>query len=639
MLAGSPLIVLLSLAVSAATDDGPAINRAVGQPVAPFQLPDASNGSEIAPIGHDGTRAVVLVFTGLDCPIGNLYMPRLVELSRKYQDRRVSFYGINSNLRQKSEEIAAQSKEFGLPFPILRDEDGSVALALQAERTCEVLVVDAAGVLRYRGAIDDQYGLGFPTEAPRHHYLSDALDAVLDGQVPDTQASSVVGCPIEFDPARVAPRALADLDTPGRVNRLIGQADRIRPPSAEMLQARAAVYGEEDALVDRVGPVTYQKDIAPIIQGRCESCHRPGEVGPFPLTSYDEVSRRLTGIAEVVDSRRMPPWHADPRYGHFANDRSLSPDERARILAWIEQGAPAGDSADAPPPPEYPQGWTIGEPDVVVKMDRPYAVKSDGFLQYQHFVVDPGFREDRWIQAAEARPSDRGVVHHIIAYMLRPGEQMDPGRDHLCGYAPGDMPTVYPTGTAKKVPAGTRLLLEIHYTPNGKVRYDQSSVGLIFAKQPIEREGRTFGIFNERIKIAANDPNSQWQRDLQVRNASRIMAFMPHMHLRGKSFRYELSRAGGPPEVLLSVPDYDFGWQSYYTLKEPIDVAPGDRIICHAAFDNSAQNPVNPDPSVAVGWGEQTWEEMMIGYMDVSTPLPSPLVPDRLGRVSQPEAE
>lgn len=615
--------------------------RGIGETISSFELTDTVSAGRVSLPRPGERKATVLIFLGIDCPIGNLYMPRLVQLAEQFGKEGVVVLGINSNYRQGVEEIAANAREYGVNFPILHDEGNVVADALQAERTCEVLVLDSQNILRYRGAIDDQYGLGYAKDAPSRSYLAEALSAVLAGKVPETQATTVFGCPIERDPARSGPVELADLSIPDRVNRLISAAERVRAPSQTLQEAWRELHGNEDELIEKVGPVTYSKHVAPIIQAKCVSCHRPGEVGPFSLTDFGQVSRRLQNIGEVVDLRRMPPWHADPRYGHFANDRSLTPEERATVLAWIEQGAPEGDPADLPPPRSWPTGWSIGEPDLVLKMDQPFAVKADGFLTYQHFRIKVNFPEDRWIQAAEARPGDRSVVHHIIAYLVRPGQRWyNPARDHLCGYAPGDMPTTYPIGTAKRIPAGSDIILEIHYTPNGKVRLDQSAVGFVFAKEPFDEEGRTVGIANERILIQPNDSNSeQYARGRPVQSLTKVLAFMPHMHLRGKAFEYYLLRGGKKQEKpILSVPSYDFGWQSYYYLAEPLVLQPGDSIDCKAVYDNSANNPVNPEPNKAVGWGDQTWQEMMIGYIDIATPLGRKLIPDHQGRVTSESA-
>ncbi|QDV34344.1 redoxin domain-containing protein [Tautonia plasticadhaerens] len=610
------------------------LGRGLGDRVPDFRLPDPRTGGTVSLDELRGGKPAVIVFTGIDCPIGDLYMPRLVRLADRFGPEGVAFLAINSNRGQGPGEVAAQAEEFGLPFPSLRDEGNAVADRLLAERTCEALVLDAGGVLRYRGAIDDQYGLGFAKDSPGRHSLADAIGAVLEGRAPDPSATPVVGCPIEREEDRGRVADLMDLDVAARVNRLIAAADRVRPPAVQLEEAWREVAPDADALIDEVGPVTYSEHVAPIVRAKCESCHRPGEVGPFPMTSYPEVSRRTAGIQEVVDLRRMPPWHADPRFPegrHFANDRSLTPRERAILLAWIEQGAPEGDPGDLPAPIDYPEGWTIGEPDLVVEMPRPYTIKAEGAEPYQHFRIPLDFEEDVWVQAAEARPTDRSVVHHIIAYIVPPGGDHE-GRDriHLCGYAPGEMPSVYPPGTAKRIPAGSVMILELHYTPIGKLRIDRSKVGLVLARRPVEREALTIGIADSEFEIPpGSGPDAKEQAaDFPVRSRfvfprdAELIALMPHMHLRGKSFRYEAAYADGTGEILLDVPAYDFNWQSYYTLAEPIPFRAGDRIDCLAHFDNSPDNPVNPDPSKPVRWGSQTWEEMMIGFVDVSYPLP-----------------
>jgi hypothetical protein len=334
-------------------------------------------------------------------------------------------------------------------------------------------------------------------------------------------------------------------------------------------------------------------------------------------------------IREVVEDRRMPTWHADPRYGHFRNDRSLSAQERATLLAWVDQGTPLGDPKDLPPPKTFPQGWSIGQPDVVFEMPEPYYVPAQGVVAYAYFRIPTNFKEDRWIQAAEARPGDPAVVHHIVVFLRDAARDREPGRrrgpgDHFCGYAPGDLPTVLPEGTAKKIPAGAELFLQVHYTPIGRVRTDRSKVGLIFAKTKPTRQAYTIGIANPDLMIPPGRDNVAVSSELVVPRDMRLVSFMPHMHLRGKEFQYTLTKPGESPQVVLSVPSYDFGWQSYYIMDEPIFLPKGTRIDCLAHFDNSASNPYNPDPTKFVRWGEQTFEEMMIGYVDLDVPVGSP---------------
>jgi hypothetical protein len=375
-----------------------------------------------------------------------------------------------------------------------------------------------------------------------------------------------------------------------------------------------------------VGKVTFASDVEVIIQNKCQECHRPGRVGPFSLLSYDDVRKHSAMIREVVAERRMPPWHADPRYGHFVNDRSLSPKERATLLAWVDQGNPLGDTKKSPPPRTFSEGWEIGEPDVVFELPETYYVPAQGVVSYVYFRVPTKFKEDRWVQAAEAVPGDRSVVHHIIVYVVdtSPGAGRRPM--HFTGYAPGDAPSIFPDGTAKKVPAGADLLIQVHYTPNGRVRTDRSKVGFVFAKQKPTREAFTIGIANPDLLLPAGASDVAVASSLVLPSDARLLALFPHMHLRGKDFKFTITKPGESPQVMLSVPAYDFGWQTYYNLAEPMNLPKGTRVDCLAHFDNSSDNPYNPDPTKLVRWGEQTFEEMMIGYLDMDVPVGTPVI-------------
>lgn len=388
---------------------------------------------------------------------------------------------------------------------------------------------------------------------------------------------------------------------------------KLRPPAAEVV----AFLKASDPAVD-VGPVTYSEHVAPILRAKCQACHRTGQVAPFALSTYDQARRWKLGIKEVVVDRRMPPWHADPRYGAFANDRGLTAAQRAALVAWVDQGTPLGDPSKVPEPASFSDGWTIGEPDAVFTMLAPFAVPAEGVLSYQKFRVPTNFAEDLWVRALEARPGDRRVVHHICVFLegKAPNEEGRAERPELVCYAPGDMPSVFPTGTAKKIPAGSVLVIEVHYTPVGASRSDQSSVGMIFAREPVRRRAVTKGVSQKSLKIPPGAADFEARSSFTFPFAARLLSMSPHMHLRGKDFRYEAAYPDGRREVLLSVPAYDFAWQSVYRLIEPKAMPRGTRIECLAHFDNSAANPSNPDPSAEVAWGDQTWDEMMIGYLD-----------------------
>ncbi|HMF11077.1 MAG TPA: hypothetical protein VKE94_02195, partial [Gemmataceae bacterium] len=346
---------------------------------------------------------------------------------------------------------------------------------------------------------------------------------------------------------------------------------------------------------------------------------------PMSLLSYKDALGWAEAIQEVVQERRMPPWHADPKYGHFSNDRSLSKEDRDTLLGWIKQDCPEGDPQDLPPAKQFPQGWSIGKPDVVFSMPDDFTVpaKSDKKgIRYQYFIVDTNFDEDCWVQAAEARPGNRSVVHHILVYVQKPGEdgeQKGPdgvGDGLLVGFAPGELPAVFAPWTAKKIPKGARLLFQMHYTPNGVEQKDRSSVGLIFAKQPPQYEVFTRAVTQKRLAIPPGANNYEAKCATTFTRAARLFSLLPHMHLRGKDFEYRVVFPDGKSDILLRVSHYDFAWQSNYRFAKPLDLPAGTRIECTAHFDNSADNPNNPDPAKLVRWGEQTWEEMMIGFVD-----------------------
>lgn len=379
-----------------------------------------------------------------------------------------------------------------------------------------------------------------------------------------------------------------------------------------------------DDVAAPVGAVTYHRDVAPIVQSKCLTCHRAGQVGPFPLSTFAEVQRRRAGIAETVEDRRMPPWHADPAIGHFRNDRSLTDRERAVLLAWVGQGTPEGDPQDAPPAATFDGDWRIGAPDAVFAIPRAYTVKAEGTVKYQYFLVPTRFTEDRWIQALELKPSARAVVHHIIVFAIEPGGGLPPGSGSLGGqlasYAPGDEAQIFPEGMAKKVKANSTLVFQVHYTPIGKPVEDRSEIGLKFATAPVEREVKTIGVrTNPRgLKIGPGEANVESRSSYTFRDDMVLLSLSPHMHLRGRDFRYEATYPDGRTEALLSVPAYDFNWQTTYKLAEPKRMPKGTRIDCLAHFDNSAANPALTADDVTrnVRWGDQTSDEMMIGYID-----------------------
>lgn len=371
--------------------------------------------------------------------------------------------------------------------------------------------------------------------------------------------------------------------------------------------------------------VTYAKEVSRILYKNCAECHRPGGIGPFSLLTYRQAKGWSKMIKEVVTEGRMPPWHADPAIGKFRNDRRLGQEDIAALVSWVDGGMPLGDETQLPEPPEFDENWRIGHPDVVFEMPREVTINPTGVVPYMEIEVPTNFTEDKWIKAMEAKPGNSKVVHHIIIFNRAPqftaGEREDfqrIGRGFLVGFAPGVIPEELPDGYAVKIPAGSTLIFQMHYTPTGKTEVDRSAFGIKFADGPPTHEVVTATTVNFEFTIPPNDPNYRVEAESVVPADVLLLAMTPHMHYRGKSFEYIVHYPDGKSETLLRVPRYDFNWQTTYKLTEPARLPKGTRIQCVAHFDNSANNPYNPDPNKAVKWGDQTWEEMMIGWMSMA---------------------
>jgi hypothetical protein len=364
--------------------------------------------------------------------------------------------------------------------------------------------------------------------------------------------------------------------------------------------------------------VTFYRDVLPILQNHCQECHRSAQMAPMSLTTYEESRPWAKAIRDEVRSRKMPPWPADPCCGHFTNDRSLSPSEIETLAKWADTGAPIGDSRDAPPSKKWPEGWNLPSHDIELAMRKPFEVPASGAVEYQYFPIATGFKEDKWVQAVEVRPGNRKVVHHIVVYIREPGSTWTGGptkSDILTVYAPGSTPDSWPEGMAKLIKAGSDLVFEIHYTPNGKPASDQTRIALVLAKKPPEKRVLTLQLNNDRFLIPAGEKDYRVSAWGSIPNDALLLSMFPHMHLRGKSFVFALI---DDKNTLLNVPNYDFFWQLSYRLKAPIQLKKGTRIECWGTYDNSANNPRNPDPSADVKYGQQSWEEMMIGFFDIA---------------------
>jgi len=409
--------------------------------------------------------------------------------------------------------------------------------------------------------------------------------------------------------------------------------------------------------------VTFDRDVLPVLQAKCQGCHRPGEVAPMSFMSYQETRPWAKAIKTAVLSKKMPPWFADAKYGHFQNDRRLSDAELKTLVSWADGGAPEGDAKDKPAPLQFTEGWNI-KPDVVVSMPKPFDVPATGILEYQYVVVPTHFEKDMWVTATEVRPGDRKVMHHVLIYVRPPGsnylrdaqpaepgeafvpvryerdangaairripppggqpagqqQRGGPGIELLSAFAPGlqaqhfDSPV---EGAAKFVPAGSDLVFQLHYTTNGKAASDQTKVGFVFAKEPPKYRYLTADATQRDFEIPANDPNYETHSSITFNSPAQLVWLMPHMHLRGKDFLFQAVYPTGETETLLSVPNYNFGWQLGYEETKPLMMPKGTKIECTAHHDNSANNAANPNPNVPVRWGDQSWEEMMMGFFSV----------------------
>lgn len=400
-------------------------------------------------------------------------------------------------------------------------------------------------------------------------------------------------------------------------------------------------------------PVTFYKDVLPVLQKNCQGCHRPGEAAPMSFLDYEHTRPWAKAIRETVLAKRMPPWFADPKYGKFHNARVLADAEIQTLTAWADMGAAAGDRKDAPVPLAFVEGWNIGTPDRIVEMPQPYEVPAKGTIEYTYFVLPLNLKEKAWVEAAEVRPGARSVVHHVIAYVRPPGSKwlrdVPPGVPHvpkkgvgegsgamelLVGYAPGLQPTAYAPGTAKLLEPGSDLVFQMHYTADEKSTPDQTRIGLRFARQPATRRAMTVPIINSKFVIPPGADNHRADAKFVFHADATLVGLMPHMHLRGKDFQYDAVYPTGERETLLRVPRYDFNWQLFYNLAEAKSIPKGTRLECVAHFDNSANNKHNPDPTVEVRWGDQSWEEMMIGWFDVA--FPASMDPSKLFRAEKP---
>jgi peroxiredoxin len=519
-------------------------------------------------------KALVVAFTAASCPISKRFAPSLAAIETEYSKKGVAFVFVDPiAIDGAKEDLRKMSKAHGFKGPVILDEDESMTQGLGATTTTDTFVFDAARTLLYRGPIDDQYGIGYQLDAPRKQYLREALDAHLSNKPITSKALWAPGCELDVNQDDLTKHAL-----------------------------------------------TYHNRISRILQSNCLECHRKEGVGPFSLESYGDAKENAGMMRKVVSEGIMPPWFASPPpKGHpspWANDRSLTPGDKADLIAWVRNGKPEGNPADAPLPKERSNEWVIGQPDAIFSLSREVQVKATGQMPYVYLRVKTNFSEDRWVEAAEVRPTAPEVVHHVIVFVTEPDRFNRDQTGSLAVYVPGNTFVEFPKGVAKKLPAGATLLFQMHYTPSGEATSDRTRIGLRFAKEPPAKIVRTLPVANRRIRIPANEANHPETASRYMPEGTVVRAFMPHMHLRGKAFKYELLKKNGERETLLEVPRYDFNWQLRYELKEPRSLPGGSRIEVTGIFDNSPDNPANPDPNRIVRWGDQSDEEMLIGYVE-----------------------
>jgi peroxiredoxin len=590
----APLLLsglLPALAVEVAAQDlvhrsvpGPPGPDAPAAPLLGERLPDlafrTAAGEVLRLSDVAGERGLVLALREPDCPLSKRYGPRLARLEGELCELGFGLLYVET---VDAEAAARDAQRFGLTAPLAVDAGLDLARALQAQTTTEVFVLDAERTLAYRGMVDDRIGLGFARAQPENEYLLDAVRSVARGATVATPATVAQGCLLDL---AAIPAATVELAYHGGIDR--------------------------------------------IVQASCERCHRDGGPAPFALSSYDDVVERRRMIAWTLDEGVMPPWYATEGSGPWANDLGLTAAERADFLAWLEGGVPEGDPADAAPPRTWNDGWTIGEPDVVLSMPEPHLVPAEGVLPYHYAFVKTDYPEDRWVTAVEIRPGAREVVHHALVMLEDPevyerwraGEKgarrefQSGDLGHFASMVPGQTGLVFPEGTGKLLPAGAWLKLQLHYAPNGTAQEDVTSVGLVFADGPVEREVRTTSALNNRFVIPPGAFGQEVSASYRFEEAADLLSLFPHAHVRGVAFQYDLAFPDGATETLLELPFYDFDWQHHYELAIPRRVPAGTRMVVRAWYDNSADNPANPDPTATVTYGGRTSDEMMIGFVN-----------------------
>lgn len=526
-----------------------------------------------------GPKGLVIALVSSSCPVSQKMAPALGRINADAMAKGFGFLYMSSVATDTNTELMQAGKSAGWHGTMARDPKGALLTTLDASSTTEVFVLDGARTVAYRGAVSDQYGPTWAKDTPTVNYLQDALTAIAAGETPKVPATTAPGCVLE-------------------------RAKRSMAPTTNS---------------------TYHNRISRIIQAHCVECHRSGGVAPFSLETYQDVIAHAGMIGTVVPAGQMPPWSAAPpkagAHSPWANDRRMPAADKKDLMAWLKGARPVGEATDAPLPRKFDPEWGIGKPDAVFGFDKPLPVKAEGVMPYQTVMVETQLPEDKWVQAIEVKPGARAVVHHVLVFVSEPGKgRLGAAAEEHGGffgaYVPGTAAMVYPEGYAKKLPKGAILRFQMHYTPNGTATEDLTRIGFQWAKTPPQHEIKVAGISSLRLSIPPGAENHKEQGEIPVPMDVQVMAFMPHMHVRAKACRYELITPDGKRETLLDVPRYDFNWQLTYRLATPRTIPAGSKVEFAAWYDNSAKNPYNPDPTKTVHWGPQTFDEMLLGYVE-----------------------
>lgn len=536
------------------------------------------------------SRILVLLFVGAFCPISNSYAGPVSTLSGEYAGRGVQFVGVNSMLAESPETVAAHAREYRMAFPVLKDGGQELADLLGARVTPEVFVLDQNRRVRYQGRIDDRYSSRTRQSARvTNHDLRSALDALLAGRAPDAPSTRAFGCAIS------------------RPQKQVSNAE-----------------------------VTFHRDVEPVLQKRCQSCHRPGQVAPFSLLTYADAQSWAPEIAEFAAARRMPPWKAEPGFGHFRESRRLSDQEIHLLKRWAELGAPRGNESDAPPARQWPEGWMLGKPDLVLEPSESFDVAAEGDDVFRCFVLPTGLDRDVDVAAVEIRPGSPRVVHHVINFLDSSGngrklDEKDAGPGYnggpggvgflpsggLGGWAPGNMPRFLPEGIGMKLRKGADVVMQVHYHKTGKPERDRTRVGLYFARKPVERYMSMIPVTDLRIDIPPGVERHEVKSDIRVPFQAEVLSVTPHMHLLGKEMKVWATLPDQSEQNLIWIKDWDYRWQDTYYFEKPLSLPAGSTVHMRAYFDNSDSNPLNPhSPPKRVTFGESTTDEMAFAFLE-----------------------